>query len=122
MRQYKRSDRVRQQILRDVQQLLEHECATNLKGMVTFTEVALTDDLKYATIYYSVLGNDHQKDEASEYFDRIRNRVRSQLARLIRLKQTPEISFKYDPSIERGMRIEQLLNDISSEHDSDDDD
>ncbi|MCX6830031.1 MAG: 30S ribosome-binding factor RbfA [candidate division Zixibacteria bacterium] len=113
MRQFKRSDRLRSQILRDVQVMLEHECTARLQGMVTFTDVEISADLKYATIFYSVLGDDEAKQRASAYLTRIRKRVQSELGALLRLKKTPEIRFEFDPSIERGMRIEQILNELS---------
>jgi ribosome-binding factor A len=113
MRQFKRSDRLRSQILRDVQVMLEHECTARLQGMVTFTDVEISADLKYATIFYSVLGDDEAKQRASAHLTRIRKRVQSQLGALLRLKKTPEIKFEFDPSIERGMRIEQILNELS---------
>lgn len=115
MRQFKRSKRVGSQMLRDVRALLEQECAANLSAMVTFTEVEVTDDLKLATIYYSVLGDDNQKTEASRYFNKNRSRIQFKLGRLLNIKVIPEISFEFDPSIEQGMRIEQLLNEISKE-------
>jgi len=99
--------------LRDVQQLLEPECSANLKFMVTFTDVEVTEDLRYATIYYSVLGSEKEKETAADFLANIRKRVQSDLGGLLRLKKTPSIRFKFDPSIERGMRIEQLLNEIS---------
>ena len=113
MRQFRRSDRIRSQILRDVQVMLEHECTARLQGMVTFTDVEISADLKYATIFYSVLGDDAAKQRASAYLTGIRKRVQSELGALLRLKKTPEIRFEFDPSIERGMRIEQILNELS---------
>lgn len=115
MRQFKRADRIRSQILRDVQRLLSEDCALNVKGLVTFTDVEITADLKYATIFYSVLGQDDVKEQAANYLSRVRNRVQSELGRLLGIRNTPEIKFSFDPSIERGMRIEQLLNEISKE-------
>ncbi len=113
MRQFKRSKRVGSQMLRDIRNLLGQECAVNLSAMITFTDVEVTDDLRFATIYYSVLGDENQKTEASHYFNKNRNRIQFKLGRLLNIKLIPEISFKFDPSIERGMRIEQLLNEIS---------
>lgn len=123
MRQFKRSKRVGSQMLRDARDLLEQECAANLSAMVTFTDVEVTDDLRFATIYYSVMGDENQKTEASRYFNKNRNRIQFKLGRLLNIKLIPEISFKFDPSIERGMRIEQLLNEISKkdEHKSTED-
>ena len=113
MRQFKRSQRVKSQILRDVRSLLDQECIANLKALVTFTDVEITDDLKYASIYYSVLGEEKEKLETARYLGKIKKRVQGQIGRLLSIKQTPEIEFKFDPSIERGMRIEQLLKDIA---------
>ncbi len=116
MKQFKRSKRVGSQMLRDVRVLLELECATNLTAMVTFTDVEVTDDLRYATIYYSVLGDEKQKTQASRYFNKNRGRIQFKLGRLLNIKIIPEITFEFDPSIEQGMRIEQLLNEISKEN------
>jgi ribosome-binding factor A len=117
MRQFKRVDRVRNQMLRDVRSLLEHECASHLDAMVTFTDVEMSDDLRYATIYYSVLGDEESKRKTSTYFSKIKKRVQSQLGDLLRIRQTPVIRFEFDSSVERGMRIEKLLNEIRREND-----
>ncbi len=101
--------------MRDVQRLLSEDCTLNVKGMVTFTDVEITADLKYATIFYSVLGQDDVKEQAANYLSKVRNRIQSELGRLLGIRNTPEIKFSFDPSIERGMRIEQLLNEISKE-------
>ncbi len=113
MRSYKRSDRVRSQMLRDVRELLAEECLLSLRGMVTFTEVEITEDLKFAKILYSVLGSDKDKSEAAGYLDRNRKRIQAQLGRLLKIKFIPEITFEFDPSIERGDRITRILGDLT---------
>ncbi|MBN2226733.1 MAG: 30S ribosome-binding factor RbfA [candidate division Zixibacteria bacterium] len=118
MKRYKRADRIKSQMLRDVQALLEQECVANLNSLVTFTEVKITDDLRFATIYYSVLGDDTAKDRAAAFLDGIRRRVQFQLGRLLRIKYIPEITFTFDPSIERGIRIERILNELADDHDN----
>ncbi len=118
MRQFKRVDRVRSQMLRDVRALLEQECASKLDAMVTFTDVELSGDLRYATIYYSVLGEGKSKQKAFSYLKKISKRVKGDLGNLLSIKHVPEIKFEFDPSIERGMKIERLLNEISQENDT----
>jgi ribosome-binding factor A len=113
MRQFKRSDRIRSQILRDVQSLLDAECAAHLPAMVTFTDVEISQDLRYATIYYSVLGDERAKAKANDFLNGRQKWVKSQLGSLLQLKQAPEVKFRFDPSTERGMRIEQILNELS---------
>ncbi len=115
MKQYKRSKRVGSQILRDIQKVLEQECAQNLDAMVTFTEVDVSDDLRYGTVYYTVLGDDTQKQRVADYFSRIEKRVQNQIGRMLNIKTFPELKFKFDPSVERGMRVEQLLQELAQE-------
>lgn len=104
-------------MLRDIQALLEPECTMNIKAMVTFTDVEVSSDLRYATVYYSVLGDDAAKEQASAFLAGISKRVRGQIGNLLRIKHSPEIRFKFDPSTEHGMRIEQLLNELKQKDD-----
>ena len=115
MRQYKRAERVGKQMLRDIQSLLEQEFTQNLKVMVTFTDVEVSDDLKYATVYYTVLGEESDKQRVADYFFRIRKRLQGDLGKLLSIKIFPELTFKFDPSVERGMRVEQLLKELADE-------
>ncbi len=113
MRQFKRSKRIGSQMLRDVRELMEQEYSSELKAMVTFTDVEVSDDLRYATIYYSVLGGEDEKVNTAHILNRIKKNVQFRLGRLLNIKLIPEIDFRFDPSIERGMRVEQLLNQIA---------
>ena len=115
MKQFRRSSRLGGQILRDISTLMEVELAERLSGLVTFTSVRLTDDLKYATIYYSVLGEEESRVKVADYFERRKKRIRHLVGKNLRMRYIPEFKFKYDPSIEEGMRIEQLLNEIKNE-------
>lgn len=113
MRQFKRSQRIGSQILRDIQSVLDQECAQNLGVMVTFTEVKVTDDLRFATVYYTVLGDEVQKRKTAGYFGRISKRLQGQIGRMLSIKTFPELKFEFDPSLERGMRVEELLQAIA---------
>ncbi len=112
MKQYKRSDRLSEQILRDISTLLEQEIGELKAGLVTFTRVKLSDDLKYATVFYSTLGNDAQREIVARYLDVEKRRIRSEIGRGLSMRYIPEFTFKFDPSIENSVRIEQLLNEI----------
>jgi ribosome-binding factor A len=103
-------------MLRDVQLLLDQECANELDTMVTFTDVEITSDLRHAVIFYSVLGQEEKKKQAWHYFKGITGSIRGQLGRKLQLKYTPEIRFEFDPSVEHGLRIERLLNEISQKN------
>lgn len=114
MRQFKRSQRLGQQILRDISQLLERELSDLTKGMLTFTRVRLSDDLRYAKVYYSFLGDPEDRRTVEEHLSRHNGRIRSQIGKSLRVRNIPELTFKFDPSVEEGIRIEQLLNEIKN--------
>ncbi len=115
MKQFKRSDRVGEEVLRTISHTLETELAEHFSGMVTFTHVRMSGDLRYATVYYSFLGSEKTRESVAEFFLRENRRIRHKLASNLRLRHIPELVFKYDPSIEEGMRIERLLGEIKSD-------
>ncbi len=114
MRQFKRSDRLSEQILRDVSVLLEQELAELGAGLVTFTKVKLSDDLRYVTVYYSSLGDNGKRQKVAQYLESENRRIRQEVGRQLSMRHIPEFAFKFDPSIENSVRIEQLLNEIKS--------
>jgi ribosome-binding factor A len=119
MKHFTRSDRLGGQMLRDVSELLDMELKQVAGGLTTFTRVQLTKDLRYAKIYYSFLGEDEDRKIIEGFLERERRRVRHQLGKNLRIRHIPEITFVFDPSIEHGIRIEQLLNDIKREQSED---
>lgn len=119
MKQYKRSDRLSGQILRDISELAQQELAPTMPAMVTFTRVTLTDDLRYAKIYYSVLGSEEQRTSVAQYLERENRHIRQRLGKGLRIRHIPELTFVFDPSIEESIKIEKLLNDLKRERKDD---
>jgi ribosome-binding factor A len=77
--------------------------------LVTCTRVAVTNDLKSAKLYVSVLGDEAQMKRAMKILDGATGYVRRLLAERLGLRSAPEIRFVFDPSIEYGIRLEELL-------------
>jgi ribosome-binding factor A len=115
MKQYKRSDRIGVQILRELSTAIGDTLSERFAGMITFTRVRVTNDLRYATVYYSYLGTESDRQTVDEYFQRETGKIRKLVGGPLRIKHIPEFRFKFDPSIEEGMRIEQLLNEIKDD-------
>jgi ribosome-binding factor A len=115
MKNFKRSDRLQEQMLRDVSNVLASPLRELGEGLLTFTKVRLTSDLRNATIYYSFLGSDAARQRHESFLERERGWIRSQVGRDMRVRHIPEITFKFDPSIEEGIRIEQLFEQIKNE-------
>ena len=118
MRSFKRSDRLSGQILKDVSSLMEHDMGDKLSSMITFTHVKLSSDLRYATIYYSYLGNKETPESVQQFLERAKSKLRYNLGRKLNIRRVPELTFKFDPSIEEGIRIEQLLSEIKTDDQS----
>ena len=81
-------------------------------GFITVTGVKTSPDLRYARVYVSVLGDDAARTESLAGLRSARGFLQGRVAAELRLKHTPAISFEFDESIQRGMRITRLLEDV----------
>ena len=84
-------------------------------GFVTITGAVTAPDLRRATVYYSVLGAPEERESTTEALEHAAPHLQSRLAKQVRLKFTPVLEFRIDPSIEHGARITQLLHDLEVE-------
>lgn len=80
-------------------------------GFVTVTAVRTSTDLRHARVYVSVLGDEAARRECLDGLASATGYLQRQVARKVRLKHTPAITFHYDDSIDRGMRITELLSE-----------
>jgi len=104
---FPRSKRVAQQIQRSLSELIRREIRDPRLGMVTLTEVRMSSDLSYATIYYSVLNA--QRDQAQEVLSAAAEILRGPLGRVLGLRHAPELRFVADELIESGARLSALI-------------
>jgi ribosome-binding factor A len=81
-------------------------------GFVTITHVELTDDYRYAKIFFSVLGQEEEHKKTKEALDSALGFIRMLIAKRIRLRFAPELAFKEDRSGEYGSKIERILEEI----------
>jgi ribosome-binding factor A len=89
-------------------------------GFVTITGVDTSPDLRQATVYVSVLGTEKKRDETIEGLQSSHGVLQSRVNRELRLKRTPQLTFEYDPTVERGVRLSRLLDELApGEHDRD---
>ena len=112
MKQYKRSTRISEQLLRDISSLFVGGLGDSAPSMITFTHVRLTDDLKYATFYYSCLGDESKREATEHFLNKEKKHIRTEIGKNLHMRFIPEFRFKFDPSIEEGIKIEKLLNEI----------
>jgi ribosome-binding factor A len=86
-----------------------------LKGLVTVTEVSASPDLKQARIFISIMGDEEEQGEVFQGLSSACSFLRHELAKRVSLRHIPELSFEKDDSIERGVRLSQLIEHVSAE-------
>jgi ribosome-binding factor A len=106
-------DRLRR-VNQAVRQVLSDAITTDLKdprvGFVTVTAVDVSPDLRHAHVYVSVLGDDSAKEDSLAGLRVAHGYLQRRIAGELRLKHTPTLNFAFDDSIERGMRISELID------------
>lgn len=113
-----RPGRLAEALKKEISDILINEIKDPRIGFVTITMVEVTPDLRYARVYASVLGNEEQRKLTTEALIKATGYIRSEIGKRIRLKFTPEITFKLDSSIERGTRIIKLIEEVNNEGES----
>lgn len=84
-------------------------------GFVTVTAVETSPDLRHARVYVSVLGDDAERAASLEGLRSAHGYLQGRVAGELRLKHTPTLDFHYDDTVDRGMRISELLDDDDRE-------
>lgn len=115
---FSRSDRVAEQIQRELADLLQFEVKDPRVSMVTVTEVEVSGDMAHAKIFYTA---SQGTPELQKGLEKTAGFLRSQLAKRLLLRTVPQLHFSYDSSIDHGMHISKLIDQVlpPSERDSD---
>jgi ribosome-binding factor A len=108
-----RRARLREQFKKEVSAILQREMKDPRIGFVSVTDVELSMDMRHAKIFISILGDAEAKAKTMTTLGNAQGFVRKELGRRIRLRYIPEILFKLDESIERGVRVQRLLREVA---------
>jgi len=114
MHPYKRSTRVSDLIKEEIAGTIMHRLKDPRLGFVTVTGVDVSDDLRHAKVYVSIL-EDARQDETLRILNSSAKFIRGELAGRVKMKFIPKLIFKLDESIEYGAKIERILNEIKSQ-------
>lgn len=114
---YARTDRVAEQIQRELAELVRLEVKDPRVRMITLTGVEVTRDYGHAKVFYTTL--EGASGTVQQGLERASGFLRSQLAHIMKLRVTPQLHFVYDESVERGMHLSQLIEQaVASDHPS----
>jgi ribosome-binding factor A len=82
-------------------------------GFVTVTGVETSPDLRTARVFVSVLGSERKRENTLAGLEAAHGVLQGRIARELRMKRTPQLTFEYDDSVERGVRISQLIDELA---------
>lgn len=111
-----RAVRLGEEMKKEIAQMLRDELKDPRIGFVTVTKVDVANDLGHAKVFVSILGSEEEKRQSMQALIKATGFVRSEIARRIRLRYAPEIVFKLDESIEQGVRIASLLEQVKGKN------
>lgn len=107
-----RIERINEEYRKEISQIIGFELNnSNITGMISVTKVKVTTDLKYAKIYVSILNSKNIKDTLTG-LKKSSGFIRTELAKRVNLRNTPELIFELDESIEYGAKIDTILKEI----------
>jgi len=86
-------------------------------GFVTFTAVETSPDLREARVFVSVLGSERKRELTLLGLEAAHGVLQARIARELRMKRTPQLAFEYDPTVERGVRMSKLIDELVPDDD-----
>lgn len=107
-----RTQRIAEEMKREIASIIKENIKDPRVGFVTVTAVEVTPDSRYAKIFVSVYGDDDEVKRALEGLEKASGYIRKEIAKRIKLRYTPEISFHFDESIRYGAKIAELLAEM----------
>lgn len=108
-----RLNRINEELKKEISQIISFELKNpDATGLISVTKVKITPDLKYAKVYVSIL-NSKNENKTIEALKQSSGFIRSQIAKKVNLRVTPELVFEQDDSMEYGMKIDSILKDLN---------
>ena len=115
MKEFNRTQRMGDQIQRELAQLIQQQMADPRLGMVTVSAVEISRDLAHAKVLISVLDEQHDVQASIEVLNNAAGYLRHELAQRTKMRVTPRLRFVYDPTLKYGSRLSALIDTAISE-------
>ena len=110
----KRINRISEEVKRTISDIVQNELKDpRIPSITSISHVEVTNDLSYAKVYVSVLGNDFDRDEAIEGLNSAKGFIKKELSKKIKLRAMPELIFIKDDSIEKSIELDKLIDEVN---------
>ncbi|MBQ8391963.1 MAG: 30S ribosome-binding factor RbfA [Clostridia bacterium] len=113
---FKRTDRINEEVKKELSSIIRDLKDPRIPMMTSVVNVNVTNDLRYAKAFISVMGTDEEKKDCIKALKAAAGFIRREVGNRINLRCVPEFSFELDTTIEYGAHINKLLNDISKDN------
>ena len=113
-----RKDRVQRALAKEISTILQEDLKDPRIGFITITRIEITQDLRYAKIYFSILGDEDKKAESVSGLDSASSYIRKLVGGRLGLRYVPELAFILDKSVEYTIALEETLKKIKDEDDN----
>ena len=117
MQQYRRIDRLGDQIREEIADIIARKLKDPRVGFVTVTAVYVSEDLRHAKVFVSIYGDEKTQAETMKGLNSAAGFVKGEIGRRIKIKFTPDIVFKQDTSLEKAAHVLDILDHIKKEED-----
>ena len=107
-----RKEKLNERIKELIGELLLNRVKDPRVGLVTITSVTVAPDLATAKVYFTVMGDETVRAETRKGLDSARSFLRKTVANELKLRQTPELRFVYDDTLDRAMRIDETIEEL----------
>lgn len=108
---YPRGRRIADQIQRELSEIIRMELKDPRVGLITITDVEVTQDNEHAKVFFTSLGEPVQQEAAERALNHAAGFLRSSLAKVMKLRTVPQLRFTYDVSVARGVRLSNLIDE-----------
>lgn len=112
-----RQERVQHLLKTEISEILRRELKDPRLGFITIIDSEITPDLAHAKVFVSIMGSEEEREANMAILNRAARFIRQEFGKRVKMKVLPEIEFKLDTSVERGVRMLELLEQIKRDED-----
>ncbi len=109
----KKNEKIAELIKRNISEIIQFDLKDPKIGFITITDAQVTNDLSYAKVYVSFLGQNARKEAGMKALERSKGYIRSELSKKLSTRKVPELQFVLDDALDKGNKIEKIIANIN---------